>query len=178
MIFIQRYSFNRVFTIFSITFPRQIDGAIGILQESKLRTSSKTPIFPNYTTVRVDRPNGDVGRGGGAVPFTNTTAKTLANLPIDRTREILSLTLRVNGKDFHLANVYISPEGSCPRGYTPGDLSGLNANRTLVLEDFNARDQTWYYTQADDRIPSAQSIRRDGDTQRLLLAHPTTAKGR
>ena len=33
-----------------------------ILQESKLRPSSKSPIFPNYTTVRVDRPNGD---GGG-----------------------------------------------------------------------------------------------------------------
>ena len=63
----------------------------------------------------------------------------------------MSLTLRVNGKDFHLANVYIPPEGSCPRGYTPGDLSGLNANRTLVLGDFNAHDRTWYYNQAEDR---------------------------
>ena len=30
-----------------------------ILQESKLRPSSKSPIFPSYTTVRVDRPKGD-----------------------------------------------------------------------------------------------------------------------
>ena len=63
----------------------------------------------------------------------------------------MSLTLRVNGKDFHLANVYIPPERSCPRGYTPGDFSGLNANRTLVLGNFNAHDRTWYYNQAEDR---------------------------
>ena len=32
-----------------------------MLQESKLRPSSKSPIFLNYTTVRVDRLNGDGG---------------------------------------------------------------------------------------------------------------------
>ena len=69
-----------------------------MLQESKLRPSSKSSIFPKYTTVRVDRPIGD-GEGGllaivrKDVPFTNSIAKTLANFPIDRTREILTVAV-------------------------------------------------------------------------------------
>ena len=34
---------------------------VALLQESKLRPHSKTPSFPGYTTLRVDRPSGDGG---------------------------------------------------------------------------------------------------------------------
>ena len=36
---------------------------VALLQETKLRPLSKTPSFPGYTPIRVDRPSGD---GGGA----------------------------------------------------------------------------------------------------------------
>ena len=54
--------------------------------------------------------------------------------------------LKVNGRDFYLANIYISPNGLSPRKYTSGDFSGIGAHRTLVLVQFNAYDITWYFT--------------------------------
>ena len=42
------------------------------------------------------------------VIFTNTTAKTLAYIPVDSTRKIQTLTLRDNSKNFNLTNVCIT----------------------------------------------------------------------
>ena len=71
------------------------------------------------------------------MPFTNTTAKSLANSLIHRIKEIQILAVSVNGKDFYLAKVYIPPGRFCRRGYTLGYLSRLSSNRTLFLGDFN-----------------------------------------
>ena len=128
---------------------------VALLQESKLLETSKTPIFPGYTTLRVDRPNG-VGGGGllalvsKDIPFTHTTAETRAAMPVDAVRELLTLRLRVSGEDLSLANIYIPPASSCPRGYV-ADLSHLaRVSRGLVVGDFNAHDPSWLFTQAGD----------------------------
>ena len=60
---------------------------------------------------------GQLALGQKYVSFTNTTTKTLANIPVDRARDIQTLTIRVNGRDFHVAKVYILPERPCLRGY-------------------------------------------------------------
>ena len=120
---------------------------VALIQETKLRPTSKTPSFPGFTALRVDRP-GDGGGGGllalvsRALPFTHTTAASLASLPVDGVRELLSLTLRVDNSDLRLTNVYIPPSSSCPPGYSP-DLSALSSfPQHLLLGDFNAHDST------------------------------------
>ena len=128
---------------------------VALLQESKLKETSKSPTIPGYTTLRVDRPNG--GGGGGLlalvskdIPFTHTTAALRAALPVDEVRELLSLTIRIGSRDIELVNLYIPPSSSCPRGYEP-DLSHLGrASRGLVVGDFNAHDPSWFFDQVGD----------------------------
>ena len=62
----------------------------------------------------VDGSGGLVGIVRKKMSFTNTTAKTLTDILIGRTRKIQTLTLGVNSKDFNLANVYIPPDGFYP----------------------------------------------------------------
>ena len=79
---------------------------IATIQESKLTTTSNTPSFPGYTTLRHDRPT----RGGGGlltlihkdIPFTNTTAETHA-----RMRELQSTRIQIHK---HHYNIYIPPQ--------------------------------------------------------------------
>ena len=136
-------------------FMRERGVHVALLQESKLRAGSRTPSFPGYTTLRVDRPGGAGGGGllaiiSREIPFTNSTPLTLASLPVDVTREVQTITLRVTGEDISLTNVYIPPTASCPPGYSI-DLPRLSASsRRLVVGDFNAHSPTWYYDQAGD----------------------------
>ena len=88
------------------------------------------------------------------VPFTHTTAATRASLPPDVVREIQTLTLRMGGLDFDLANVYLPPASSCPSGYVP-DLTRLpdslgSSRRNLIAGDFNAHHPSWLYSQGQD----------------------------
>ena len=127
---------------------------IAVIQETKLQTHHSTPKFPGYTTLRHDRSRGG---GGGLItlihtdiPFTNTTAKTIADMPIDRTIEIQTTRIRLHTQDINIVNLYIPPTSSTPAGYTP-QLDHLNSwNNTYILGDLNAHDPSWLDAQTTD----------------------------
>ena len=119
---------------------------IATIQESKLTTTSNTPSFPGYTTLRHDRPT----RGGGGlltlihkdIPFTNTTAETHARMTLDPTLEIQSTRIQIQK---HHYNIYIPPTDSTP------SLNYLNTiTNSYILGDFNAHDPVWLTTQNTD----------------------------
>ena len=102
---------------------------IATIQESKLTTTSNTPSFPGYTTLRHDRPT----RGGGGlltlihkdIHFTNTTSETHARMPLDPTLEMQSTRIQIHKHHYNIHNIYIPPTDSTPPGYTPS-LNYLN----------------------------------------------------
>ena len=109
--------------------------------------------FPGYATLRKDRVRGGSGLltlVSKSIPFTHTTARTLASLQVDNTRELQSLTLRVGKTDLQLCNVYLPPYSSCSLRYVH-DLSLLESlQNTLILGDFNAHDSAWFSAHAED----------------------------
>ena len=127
---------------------------VALIQETKLQSASKTPMFPGYTPLRRDRASGG---GGGLltlisrnIPFTHTTDQTIAALPQDPTLEIQSIKARINSSDFTFHNIYIPPTSSCPRAYRP-DIGNLaSSNKTIIAGDFNAHDPSWLFTQQED----------------------------
>ncbi len=138
---------------------------VALIQESKLRHSTPSPRFPGYTTVRVDRPSDDGGGGllaliSQRIPFTHTTARTLATFPPDATRELQTLTLRVAGRELPVANLYLPPTSSCPPRYSP-DLSPVSSptSTSLLVGDFNAHDPSWLHSQSGD--PRGSQVLQD-----------------
>ena len=135
-------------------FLAENDIHLALIQESKLRSNSKTPTFPGYSSLRRDRSDGG---GGGlltliskSISFTNTTDQTIAALPQDSTLEIQSVKARINNFDYSLYNIYVPPASSCSRGYRP-DISNLTSpQKTIIAGDFNAHDPTWLHSQSED----------------------------
>ena len=132
----------------------QRDIHIATIQETKLQPTHKTPKFPGFTTLRKDR---RTGGGGGLItlihkdiPFTHTTANTLAEMPPDNTLELQSICIRLHKQSLNIINCYIPPSSSSPPGYTT-HLDHLDSlNNTFVLGDFNAHDSAWLETQQTD----------------------------
>ena len=127
---------------------------IAVIQETKLRPKHKTPKFPGYTTLRLDRRRGE---GGGLltlvhkdIPFTHTTSQTLANMPYDTITELQSTRIRLHKQDINIHNIYIPPTSSSPPGYLP-QLDYLDTiEHSFILGDPNAHDTTWYTHQHTD----------------------------
>ena len=148
---------------------------IATIQESKLTTTSTTPSFPGYTTLRHDRPI----RGGGglltlihkAVPFTNTTAETHARMPPDPTLEIQSTRIQIHKHHYNIHNIYIPPTDSTTPGYTPS-LNYLNTiTDSYILGVFNAHDPVWLTTQNTDN--RATTLQEQLDSY-IILNNPHT----
>ena len=128
-------------------FMTQHDTHIAILQEMKLRKTQQTPTFPNYTTLRQDRADGN---GGGLITlvhkhinFTNTSAQTKSLLPpLDNTTETQSIKVRTgNTSHITIVNTYIPPQTSptTPADYSP-QLQHITDTPNLILGgDFNAK---------------------------------------
>ena len=59
-------------------FLRTRDIHVALIQETKLREDSRTPIFPGYTSIRLDRPRGGAGGGLLALVGKHTQRKKCA----------------------------------------------------------------------------------------------------
>ena len=148
---------------------------VATIQESKLTTTSTTPSFPGYTTLRHDRPT----RGGGGlltlihkdIPFTNTTAETHVRMPHDPTLELQSTHIQIHKHHYNIDNIYIPPTDYTPRGYTPS-LNYLNTiTNSFILGDFNAHDPVWLTTQNTDT--RATTLQEQLDSY-IILNNPHT----
>ena len=118
---------------------------VACLQETKLSPSSNLRPFPDYTTVRHDRPG--ASRGGGLITLVHHSisyTRLPSDLfPNDSTAEQLSITATINDIPLHIHNIYIPPHSSCPPNYTPSFTRLFQAqDDTLILGDFNAHHPT------------------------------------
>ena len=125
---------------------------VACIQETKLTSSSNLPAFPNFATVRRDRPSGG---GGGlvtlihhSIAYTEVDSSNL--FPGDVVAEHLAVEVIADGAKILVVNVYIPPVSSCPNDYTP-NLSNLFSftDDILVVGDFNAHDLRWHSATQD-----------------------------
>ena len=82
---------------------------VACLQETKLSPSSNLRPFPDYTTVRRDRPG--ASRGGGLITLVHHSISyydfPTDFFPNDSTAEHLSITVTINNIPIHIHNIYI-----------------------------------------------------------------------
>ena len=115
--------------------------------------------FPNYQTLRRDRP-GDRGGGGlislihHSISYTELTTDHL--FPGDSIIEHQGFTITHNHNTLNIYNIYIPPTSCCPPGYRP-DLNNFLSTHdddTLIVGDFNAHHPYWYSRTEDDQAAS------------------------
>jgi hypothetical protein len=100
--------------------------SVAALQETFLSTSSVAPNFLGFSLVRKDHPQ---GRGGGLAflihhsvdYFLIDTSFTQHNYT-----ECPDISVKLNGSDLVIFNVYLPPVSSCPQSYRPNLNSILN----------------------------------------------------
>jgi hypothetical protein len=123
--------------------------AIAALQETKLRSTSPDPSFPEYTVLRRDRPD---DRGGGGVAFlihdtvTYKHYETKHMTPGDVYTEHIGITAHLHGQDFHIINIYIPPCTTIPAAehFTPTLNNFMTTSPTLIIGDVNAHHDAWH----------------------------------
>ena len=129
---------------------------VACLQESKLSEVSTFTDFPNYQTLRRDRP-GDRGGGGlislihHSISFTHLPTDHL--FPGDHIIEHQGFTITENQASLNVYNIYIPPQSCCPSGYRPNleRLFDTRDDDTLIVGDFNAHHNMWYSRTEDDQ---------------------------
>ena len=147
---------------------------IAAIQETKLTPSSNLRPFPNFTTLRRDRPGGT--RGGGLIILIHhsisfTPLPTDHLFPNDSTIEHLAISATINSLPINIYNIYIPPISSCPPNYTP-DLEALLSPQddSIVLGDFNAHSPAWFSQTSDTRAAArGQSILDSLTSSNLVL---------
>ena len=128
---------------------------VACIQETKLKSNSQLLPFPNYSTVRRDRP-GPSG-GGGLITLVHHSIQyspinTDPLFPNDNITEHLAITAIINDTPLKIFNIYIPPTSSCPPDFSPS-LDDLLSPRddTLILGDFNAHSPAWFSQTSDTR---------------------------
>ena len=120
---------------------------IAALQETKLNECSKLSDTSNYTLVRRDRKK-DEGGGLAFLVHKDILFQTLPPPPDDPHIEYLAIKV----DNLTIVNLYIPPASSCDTpGYNPSIAPFLTSTETLIVGDFNAHDELWYSTLADNR---------------------------
>ena len=121
------------------------------IQETKLTPhNSKTPKFPNYTSLRQDRPAANGGGGLLTLIRQDVPFKHIIPAGLDTHSELDSIKVLANNKTYTIHNIYIPPPNGCTPNFTP-NLSGLNStNHTLITGDLNAHNPLWLNTQGSD----------------------------
>ena len=130
------------------------------LQESKLTEHSTFTDFPNFQTIRRDRP-GERG-GGGLLSLVHHSISyqefsTDHLFPGDSIIEHQGFSISPDDHELKVINIYIPPTSCCPPGYTPNfDLlfSAYDEEDVLIIGDFNAHNSAWYSHTEDDQATS------------------------
>ena len=133
---------------------------VAVIQESKLTIISRTPNIQNFTTVRKDC---DQGQVGGLLTLIHKSINfsrrpdspdTIA----DPHLEELTITTKLGNTDLIITNVYIPSASSSTRGYNPSLDHLMMTTDTLILGDFNAHHSSWYSSSTDTRGTMLESM--------------------
>ena len=125
---------------------------IAAIQETKLCDDSFARLTPNCFPGYSFSPKHRDSHGGGIallvrhnIPFSPLCTHDLFDQN-DAITDIQAIQVTLGSSTLNIINLYIPPEGSCPRRYSP-DLSRiLNLPDAIILGDFNAHHQLWYST--------------------------------
>ncbi|ESO07468.1 hypothetical protein HELRODRAFT_169994 [Helobdella robusta] len=141
------------------------------IQESKLTTNSKEPVFKDYALYRKDR---GTGRGGGLIMLIHHSIPyTIKNLPPTSTTGSQAITIGANGTDINIINIYIPPQSVCPSGFSASILQYLTIPNVVLLEDVNAHDALRYSSLEDFCRESLASKIENSGCGTLNLDTPT-----
>ncbi len=127
---------------------------IAAIQETKLTKLSKERKTPNYTLVRQDRGK---DKGGGLAFLIHQKVsfnleKTPARLSQDPHMETLTISIPSKNSPLYIRNVYIPPQSSCSRGYTPplNELFSGLGDSYYIIGDMNAHNILWHSEATND----------------------------
>jgi exonuclease III len=118
---------------------------VAALQETFLSNASIPPVFPDYTLLRKDCPQ---GRGGGLALLIHHSVTfspiDLSFLLTDET-ECQAVRVSINGSDIVLFNVYLPPVSSCPRSFdlNLSPVFHFSDDDILVCGDLNTHHGEW-----------------------------------
>ena len=162
---------------------------IACLQETKLGPNSTLRDFPDYITIRRDRPNITGPNGGGLITLVHHSIPYIP-LPTDHyftqdvSTEHLAITATINGHPVNIFNIYIPPTSSCPPRFSPALEVFRSQGDSLFLGDYNAHHPSWYSSSSSSRaeergaeileaITDAGLALLNGDSPTRLPSHGT-----
>jgi hypothetical protein len=119
--------------------------------------TSKTPILPNYTPIRLDRTHRE---GGGLITYIRNDI-TFTNITIPpninkQTTEVQTTKIHLsNHKHIHITNIYIPPR-DCNTPNTDNDITNCliystSLTNSIITADINAHHRAWYSPTTDHR---------------------------
>ena len=121
------------------------------IQESKLCDTSRSPSFPNYSVVRLDR----AGGGGGLLTLLHHSIaySPLVSTINDGITEVILINAKIAGSSINIANVYIPPASSTniPPNFRASLAPLLSSGDTIVLGDVNGHNEEWSCGTSDAR---------------------------
>ena len=130
------------------------------VQETKLKTNSKTPNIPDFTPIRTDRTHSG---GGGLITYVKNNIVFFHNkIPATinpRNTEIQNILVHLSRKKkLHINNIYIPPRNTRDPDLNPTDQEitdcmnyALNRDKTIILGDFNGHHGLWHSPLTDHR---------------------------
>jgi reverse transcriptase-like protein/retrotransposon-encoded endonuclease len=156
------------------------DNNIDILtiQETKLKSTQKTPKIAGFSEVRKDR---KTGNGGGLLTYISDKI-TFTEKSIDRNIdqsyiEIQAFELHLNKKHINLANIYIPPRTYTNEIDDQTVTQCFNAltsqSNILITGDFNAHSKLWYSKTNDHRGSTITDLITNSNLITLNTDNPT-----
>ena len=124
---------------------------IVLVQETKLKESSRTPKFEGYTCIRADRKLKNPGGGLLIIIKSSLVYERLDATSIDAT-ESQSIKVRMDKRNWiYITNVYVPPGNSIGQDVIKLKTNSLPSFRTsLICGDFNAHHSLWDSVQPTD----------------------------
>ena len=127
---------------------------IATIQETHLTSKTKTPIFPNYTSLREDSPtpaHGLLTLIHKSINFTNTTKETKQKITPDPITNTQSIKIKLQNREIQIINMYLPPVSPLNPVHLIPNLHELNnSTNTIITADMNAHHTLWLNTHNND----------------------------